>query len=1463
MFDVFYFGPKPNLFEFEQPAGSIAEAASKCRTGFFWYIYGLNDYAGFNWDFQPAPWQDEFLHVWPNQWQTDGQVYLAHVDHYQGQRHYHDFPVHRLPDMSLWHIPSYVDSSTIDTRWCPDPADPAYIYHVSSQHQSASGAYYTVSGATQHKLTDAFQVTTVTNKQNWSVPDNIDTDTVDFTWHPNPLDPAYIYHFPSQHQSASGVTFTVPGATEVKVIDAFTVQSLPSADNWTVPDYINPESVDFTWHPNPLDPAYIYHFPSQHQSASGVIYAMPGGQDIKLVDFFQVKSLPTSENWSVPEHVDRNTVDFSWHPNPLDPAYIYNFPSQHQSISGVTYTVVSATDHKIIDAFMVMWLPDQSNWLVPDHIIFDSVDFSWRPNPLDPAYIYHFPSQHQSASGVIYTVPGATDIKISDGIQVQSKVSDLHWTVPEYIDELTVDFSWHPNPLDPAYIYHFSSQHQLASGVMYTVPGGEQVKISRAFQVTAVPYDANWTVPGNIDSESVDFSWHPNPLDPAYIYHFPSQHQAASGVIYTVSDATEIKLVDAIKSVYALQNPDDPCWCTTIPVTEFDYSWHPNPLEPAYIYVFGNQWNPGTLEPTVTYTVPGATEQKFIDTSVAKVAPDWSRWRILDDVAEFDYSWRPNPTAPAYKYIFGNQWLPPEVRPALEYVIPDATEIKYMNEPRARRTPKPGKFQTLHSCTFDYSWEPDPGSPPYIYVFGNQWYPAQKMPTVQYVVKGATKIKYMDEPRAVLSPTTGDQWNSLTDLPHDFDRSWCPDPGDPPLIYQFGNQHWPANIMPTVEYRVPGATVIKYMDTEVVKAVLLPDMDRWEVPENIDVSNIDFSWCPNPKDPSYTYHFATAYQISSGLIYKTPGAAELKFLEQAPAIEQSRPVVDVFDIFFVDRLNAKAQTRFERLRIKYPKIQKIRYANSMLETIRRCAGRSKTSKFWVISSEYNYDDFDFHWHAEPWQNYMTHVFASQWQKWSDTFLINKWEFERHSQWAQSLEQFPNLNFVSGQSVHKSENLYDIYYVDHNNPESRHQYEYLRLNHHDIVNTRFVDSYLDTFKRIINTTESEYVWIINSVCDYTQFDFSWQPEPWQAEMIHVFPSGNQKRGDTFLIHAKSFKEQMIDLEMLDWFNVINYCDEQKLDRFEIPVVKYDSDNLIQEIQQHKFEYPYTLFTNHTHVALMDAPCLWTRKDRSVKRYTRSGATALVPRDVKADLRTQIYDYPYIDTENARHRDPKPLDIVFISNGEPDEFQLYNHTHEMAGRNVKWSRGVNGRVAAYQAAAEMSDTPWFFAVFAKLRVDAEFDWEWQPDYFQEPKHYIFNARNLLNGLEYGHQGLIAYNRNLVLANNNPGIDFTLSQPHESVPVLSGVAEFNADPWMTWRTAFREVLKLRMFMDNNPTVETENRLNTWLKIANGVNSDWCLWGASDAVAYYDEVSGDPVKLQLSFDWTWLRGRFNQRSL
>jgi hypothetical protein len=104
--------------------------------------------------------------------------------------------------------------------------------------------------------------------------------------------------------------------------------------------------------------------------------------------------------------------------------------------------------------------------------------------------------------------------------------------------------------------------------------------------------------------------------------------------------------------------------------------------------------------------------------------------------------------------------------------------------------------------------------------------------------------------------------------------------------------------------------------------------------------------------------------------------------------------------------------------------------------------------------------------------------------------------------------------------------------------------------------------------------------------------------------------------------------------------------------------------------------------------------------------------------------------------------------------------------------------------------------------------------------------------------------------VLENTAPGLDFTLDQEHEVVPILSGMANYHYSAWVAWRTAFRECIKLK---DSLPDVENEYRLTQWLTRDN-TEEQWSLKGAEDAVAYYDAVGGDFAELKKSYDWTWL---------
>ena len=947
----------------------------------------------------------------------------------------------------------------------------------------------------------------------------------------------------------------------------------------------------------------------------------------------------------------------------------------------------------------INYLTDYTGW-----------DFLWEPVPWQADQRHAWPSQWQ-ADGGTYLVPkqGYKDTNYHTD-RVLIRLPELsNWHVPENIDSNSVKYSWHPDPLDATYIYYFPSQWQSASGVTYTVPGATEIKLVGDFVVQAVPTTQNWHVPDYIDADSIDFSWHPDALDPSCNYMFDTKWHwdRVGGLEYRVPGATDIKYVYDFM-VNTKSNPEFwyiPEW---IDSNSIDYTWVPNPTEPPYIYEFPVEWgwnNIGGPE----YRVPGAQEKKYATEFQVRTQPDPTNFMVSDNLAVDDplFRWRPNPTEVPYIYVFGNQWWPAEVRESARYTVAGATQIKYVDDVRGTRLPNATGFVKLYNCNFDHSWEPDPGSPPYVYVFGNQYYSAEVMPTVEYHMPGATERKYMDV-LAQLEPDVAGPWNVLHNS--DWDYTWRPEPGSPPYIYVFGNQWWAAEKMPTVEYHMPGATERKYMPGPVGN--LPVDMNLWHIPEGVDVRDMDFSWVPDPGEPPYIYQFATQHQKTGGPQYRVFGATEIKYLDMMRA-EVSTEAVPIFEI---DHLDGNA---------------------GQISNTVRCV-------------------------------------------------------------------------------------------------------------------RYFDNYRDTLIRLAKSLVGEYehVWVCSSVCDYTDFDFSWHPETWQSSMLHVFASDEEKFGDTFYMHVPTFAERAEKKELLDWYSV-NYVPRRSVPRRPLPVIRHTYDTHVEAVKTINWSGPLAVFATDD-VARVPSVCLWREKTKTIVPLSNGASQVVVPRSAIPYIKTQLYDYPHIlRTQRHMHKE-SPLDIVFIDNGEAmAEYNWLQLPHVTIPNRIHRSSGVNGRVAAYHAAARLSTTPWFFAVFAKLVVSETFDWSWQPDRMQEPKHYIFHARNPANGLEYGHQAMIAYNRELMLNNPGVGLDFTLDSAHEVVPIMSGTAEYLHTPWMAWRTAFRECIKLRSSND----VESRYRLDKWLNNHGAVkNGKWSIYGAQDAVEYWESVNGELTELRRSYDWEWL---------
>jgi hypothetical protein len=760
------------------------------------------------------------------------------------------------------------------------------------------------------------------------------------------------------------------------------------------------------------------------------------------------------------------------------------------------------------------------------------------------------------------------------------------------------------------------------------------------------------------------------------------------------------------------------------------------------------------------------------------------------------------------------------------------------------------------------------------------------MPIIEYHVSEATERKYIDDIKAILMPNFNN-WQIPSDFDKDtFDFTWHPDPHSPQYIYQFGSiadkNDGPRYVTPDntgdIVYLDIGIQVKKYqIETTLDNLVKQHSTEVfWATRKNINYQDFDFTWRPELVDGSWESTYVSVFGSTDSEITQTyfvnakaylKGNTHLKFIETTDIDEKTLSNLFVKpDMFFVDRYNQEANSRFEELKELFPSIQKVRYISSWVDTINRCVKKSTTDLFWILDSTIDYTNFDFDYYPNPWQLKMIHVFGTQWSRWGTTFMINRETFPEDTKYVKIIEHLSMINFVKDRKAIATTCQHDVVLIDHENKEADSVYLSLKekVNEKEVTRITYDSSYLRTFKKLLaklTTKKEHYLWVCSSVCDYTNFDFTYIADPFAKDQLHVFPSNKQKFGDTFLLDVNKVREQLEKIRSLEEYEKINFNQTMRPNRLEAPTIIVHDDTHVAAIPD-SFDFPYVTMISSTDENIQtvdDEPMnLWSPRTKTITVMSEGSTKIIVPKEATEYVKRELYDYPYIKKSN-RIAKSNPMDIVFLSNGEQGAEENYEHllkvTHKLSNRVTRVD-GINGRVQAYHAALEASNTPWAFTVFAKLKVNDKFDWSWQPDRMQIPKHYIFYAENPVNGLVYGHQAMIAYQKSLVLNNIGKGLDFTLDDEHEVVEEISGVAMFNTDAFSAWRTSFREVIKLKAATDHM----SKQRLDIWLTKAEGNFSEYCLKGAKDASDYYDEVAGDFSKLKPSYEWAWLKARFDK---
>lgn len=920
----------------------------------------------------------------------------------------------------------------------------------------------------------------------------------------------------------------------------------------------------------------------------------------------------------------------------------------------------------------------------------------------------------------------------------------------------------------------------------------------------------HWEIPENLDVSNFNFTWRPDPFDPPFIHQFGTQWQRSGGPKFIVPDSIGVKYQDCQKAI-KLPEPEKFKILVDSEV-QFDFSWHPDEAEPPFIWTFGNQFHQPETMPTIEYVVGEATDRKYVYDLRAHLLGNKKYWYIKDsiDITEFDFTWHPNPVDPPFIYAWGNKWVPAEVKPTIEYRIPNATQYKYMGN-EVKILPIMDNWTVYNEndkTTFDFSWRPNPLSQPYIYQWENNG------PT--YTVPGATEVKLMQRD-------------------HDF------------------------FIVPKYYIKTTLEDLINEHITEVF----------WAINPDLNYDKFDFKWKPSEENFKHINVFGNETSKDTQTYYVNGPMVAMGF-KDFNYIDTTLLDIDTkLSMFYIDTGNSNCTERFNKLKEKYPQIQKTRFINSWVDTVTRCIKKTETKLLWVLCSDLDYDEFEFDFYPTTWQMDMIHVFGTQYSHWGNTYLINSEMFIKDTKLIKIIEHLKNINHVHGKTAKTLVCKYDILNINHGN--NNFNLAYLKTLGKHIFETSYQKSYLYTILTWLKENRGiikNYIWVTSSICNYEQFDFSWHFDPFKDEQIHVFSSefnkSRQKFGDTFLINIQNFLEYAESLNKLEEYKKeINYIEYITVPRLPHPIYKHNYDSQVDGIKHLKEEYfpYYELHTPDFIDTKTNILNLWEENKSTIIVGSKGASQITVPHIAINKINNEIYDYPFIDKAKILSNS-RTLDIVFISNGEPCADENYNtlinslKKRKLTNRVVR-IQDINGRIASQHAAANLSNTSWYFLVNGKVKVNDTFNWEWQPDRLQQPKHYIFTVSNPVNSLIYGHQAIVANNKALTLNTVKRGLDFTLDSLHEVVDMNCGVAVYNTDPWTTWRTAFRESIKLR----NNDDPVSKFRLDRWTSTGKGDYADISRQGALDGIEYWEMVNGNLEKLLLTYDWEWISKYYKKK--
>jgi hypothetical protein len=220
-----------------------------------------------------------------------------------------------------------------------------------------------------------------------------------------------------------------------------------------------------------------------------------------------------------------------------------------------------------------------------------------------------------------------------------------------------------------------------------------------------------------------------------------------------------------------------------------------------------------------------------------------------------------------------------------------------------------------------------------------------------------------------------------------------------------------------------------------------------------------------------------------------------------------------------------------------------------------------------------------------------------------------------------------------------------------------------------------------------------------------------------------------------------------------------------------------------------------------------------------------------------------------------------DIIFISYNEPnaDKNWLALKSRFPMAKRV---HGIKGIHQAHIHAAKQCFTNMIWVVDGDAVILDSFNFDFIAD--REDFVYVWRSKNPINALEYGYGGVKLFPRlaTINMDTSKPDMTTSISNHFKPMPQISNITAFNTDPFNTWKSAFRECVKLSSkVIDRQKNDETDIRLRIWTTV--GEDKDYgkfAVLGARAGVEFGISNKNNFSELKKINDFEWLKNKFDK---